>query len=147
VKTLAALAATCMTLTGSAAWADSPGCRSTPSEACSSPQPLVQARVQRHQLVRLKASNPCRDQAVWISWSLDDEASESDPDVLVVYPGAHFDWDAADLHRLSATIGLPTGADSYTAGTDVLHYCFDTEGDVFQVTTAGAGPGNSCPAR
>jgi hypothetical protein len=145
VKTLAALAAACLTFTGSAALADEPGPRSRAEESCASSPPLVEAQLDGHRLVRLKASNLCRDRVVWVSWSLDEEVSESDFDILVVHPGVRFDWDEGELDRLSATIGLPIGADSYTAGTDVLPYCFDTDGAVFEVTTAGAGPGDSCP--
>ena len=64
----------------------------------------------------------------------------------MLYPGAHVDWNAADLDRLAATIGLPLGADSYAAGSDDVHYCFDTDGDVSQVTAAGARRGSACPA-
>lgn len=71
----------------------------------------MHARIERHRLVRLEATNPCRDRVVWIFWFRNDEASESDFDVLVLYPETHLDWSASDLDRLSLTIGLPVGAE------------------------------------
>jgi len=147
VKTLAALAAGCLTLTGSAALADAPRTQPQAGEACTdnSPPP-VKIRFQNHRVVRLKVSNPCRDRVVFVSWFLEQEHSESDFDGLVVFPGIHFDWSKRDLDRVSAASGLGLSGDLYAAGFDVTDYCWDTDGTIFRVTADGVSAGEGCPS-
>lgn len=141
MRTLAALAAACLTLTGPVAVAAEQG----PQNPCTSRDPLVVVRIRDRRLVRLRVSNPCPSRVVWVSWSPSDEVSESDFDVLVVDPGVQFDWAADDLDRLHDSVGLPLAADEYVAGTDRVDYCWDTGGSVFEVTASGVGPGDACP--
>lgn len=141
MRTLAALAAACLTLTGPVAVAAERGSRNP----CTSSDPSVVVQIRDRRLVRLRVSNPCPDRVVWVSWSPWDEVSESDFDVLVVDPGVQFDWGADHLDRLHDAVGLPLAADDYVAGIDRVGYCWDTGGSVFEVTPSGVGPGDACP--
>lgn len=141
MRMLAALAAAFVTLTGSAALAAAPqadGC--TPAS-----KPSVETRFDRHRLVHLKVSNPCRDRVVFVSWFLQGEATESDFDALVVDPGVQFDWKQRDLEHIAAASGLGLSGDQAVSGTDVVDYCWDTDGSIYRVTGAAVRAGDACP--
>ena len=147
MRTLAALAAACLTLTGSSALADAPRAPVRGGDTCTQGSPPdVIVRFHHHRVVRFKVSNPCRDRVVWVSWFLEDEYTESDWDGIAVYPGVHFDWDARELDRVSAASGLGLSGDLYASGTDVVDYCWDTDGMIFRVTAAGVSQGDACPS-
>jgi hypothetical protein len=146
MKKLAALAAVCLSLAGSTAEALAATPPSEGSGACEASHPAAWGRIARHRLVRLRGANPCPSRIVWISWSTD-WVSDSNADVLIIRPGARFDWDAADLDDLARTMRFPVGADGYAVGVADLHYCFDTDGAAFEVTTAGVRQGSACPNR
>jgi hypothetical protein len=142
VRTLAALAVACLTLSSPVAVAAEPGSRNP----CTSSNPLVVVGIQDHRIVRLRVSNPCPDRVVWVSWWPSGDVSESDFDALAVDPGVQFDWGADDLDRLYDSVGLSLAADEYVAGTDVIDYCWDTDGTIYRVTAAGVSRGEACPS-
>jgi hypothetical protein len=142
VRTLAALAVACLTLSGPVAVAAEPGSRNP----CTTRDALVVVRIQDHRLVRLRVSNPCPDRVVWVSWAASGDVSESDFDALAVDPEVQFDWGADDLDRLHVSVGLPLAADEYVAGTDRVDYCWDTDGTIHRVTAAGVSRGDACPS-
>lgn len=145
MRIVAAVAVGALILCGPAAVADAtPEGRGAEPCVQGSPPP-VKARFRDHRLVELRVANPCPDRVVFVSWFLEDEYTESDFDGLVVYPGVRLDWDAQDLKRISSAVRLGLGGDLVVSGTDVIDYCWDTDGSIYQVTTSGVGPGDSCP--
>ena len=148
MRMLAAITAGLLAVGAPAALADTPTTRAARGEACTpSSPPAVKIRFHHHRVVRLKVSNPCRDRVVFVSWFLEDEYTESDFDGLVVYPGVHFDWSARDLDRISAASGLGLSGDLHASSSDVLDYCWDTDGTIYRVTPAGVSVGEACPAQ
>lgn len=144
MKKLAALAAACIALGGLAAPAHSTPRDGHDGDACSTSPAPAKARIRERRLVRIRAVNDCPTQVLWISWNMN-TSSDSQADVLIVHPGARFDWDAADLEHLSRIMRFPRGADHYNVGWAEQAYCFDVEGAAFEVSTDGVRPGNACP--